>query len=295
MTRQLSNIGIIGGGFVGQVLKRYYRRARIYDIRPGPWDSLRDVLSQEYVFIAINLPDNATTPTGRDAIARYLDSLARGTRVVIKSTIAPGTTDLLQAAYPDIAIAVNPEFLTEATAWEDFSNPVFQILGLTPQSAPIAEELFWLLPPAPVTRAIGAREAETLKHALNSFFATKVIFFNQVYDACRILGADYEAVRALMVRHPWVGDSHSAVWHKGYRGFGGKCLPKDIRAFTTVAPTPLLEGVIAINESLRAIAASRGEAEIPPGTTKSPSVISARLARQRVLRQRMEVKTSRAA
>src|SRR3990167_9187646 len=116
-----------------------------------------------------------------------------------------------------------PDFLTEMTAWKDFSEPTFQILGCTHEALPLVNELFELLPDAPIKRVISPLDAETLKHAFNSYFALKVSWFNQLYDACKQLNADYETVKEIMFQHPWVGDSHSVIWHKGYRGYGGKC------------------------------------------------------------------------
>lgn len=55
-------------------------------------------------------------------------------------------------------------------------------------------------------------------------------YFNQLYDALENLEVDYEVVCEIMQFDPWVGDQHMTIHHKGYRGFGGKCLPKDARA-----------------------------------------------------------------
>jgi UDPglucose 6-dehydrogenase len=250
MKNKNNNIGIIGGGFIGQTLKRYWPKAKIYDIKPGEWDSLKSVLKQEYIFIAINFEDNCRSIANQSVIASYLEEVPEGRKVVIKSTLVPGTTEYFENKYKDLLFCYNPEFLTEATSWEDFTNPEFQILGLTKHSSALERELFELLPKSKNQAVMLPREAEILKHALNSYFATKVIFFNQLYDACTELYADYEKIEGLMTRHPWVGASHSKIWHKGYRGFGGKCLPKDIAALAKSSNFPLLEKVIEINENI---------------------------------------------
>ncbi|RJQ36403.1 hypothetical protein C4552_03895 [Candidatus Parcubacteria bacterium] len=267
-----ANIGIIGAGFVGDILKRYYPEAKWYDIKPGNWDSIEETVSQEIIFVAVNFPDNCTSAEHRRIMSAYFTRMAPGTVVIIKSTFAPGTTDYFQEVHRDLTFCYNPEFLTEATAWDDFAKPQFQILGLADVFHPLRDDLFALLPDAPIRRVMSARDAEVLKHAMNSFFATKVVFFNEIYNACALLSADYEAVREVLVQHPWIGDSHSIIWHKGYRGFGGKCLPKDVTALAHLTASPLLAALLAINEELRA----GGVAEPSPAVSTIPSALGAR-------------------
>ncbi|MBI2610140.1 hypothetical protein HYW53_03100 [Candidatus Giovannonibacteria bacterium] len=258
------SIGIIGQGFVGRVLKSYYPDAKVYDIAPGNWDNLENVLAQNYIFIAVNFKDNGLSDKSRGELEKYFSKMPAGRKVIFKSTLVPGVTDYFQELYPKLFFCFNPEFLTEATAWEDFTQPQFQILGF-PKSAPeFSDELFELLPDAAEKKVMSAREAETLKHAQNSYYAMKVVFFNQLYDACLNLGADYEKIREILIKNPWIGDSHTIIWHKGYRGFSGKCLPKDIKAFLTVTDLPLLKTVLEINSSLT----SQTPLELPEKTSE---------------------------
>lgn len=258
-TKLRPSIGIIGQGFIGLVLKRYYENAKVYDIRPGEWNSLDEVLSCDYVFVAVNMLDNCRSRESRAILEKYFKSMPDGVTVIMKSTIVPGTTDYFQIKYPHLRFVYNPEFLTEATAWDDFIHAPFQILGLTPASLELKKDLYRLLPRAPVNREMDARDAEFLKHCMNSFFAMKVSFFNQMYDASIELGAHYEPVREVMVQHPSVGNSHSIIWHKGYRGFGGKCLPKDVEALSSVANFPLLNEIIKFNDKLRSESVPSGD------------------------------------
>lgn len=244
-----TSIGIIGGGFVGQVLKRYYENASIYDIN-GRFDSLEEALNKKIVFIAFNLADNAASEESRKTLADYMVAMKKPELVITKSTFVPGTTDYLQSLRPDIPVMYNVELLTEMTAWEDFTEPVFQILGCTHRSLPLALEVFGILPHAPVRRIISPLDAETLKHAINSYYGMKVVFFNELYDGCRKIGADYETVREIMMQDPRISQSHSVIWHKGYRGFGGKCLPKDLAALNKIIKSPLLTMVEEINSKL---------------------------------------------
>ena len=238
-------IGILGSnGFIGNILKKYYPGAKGYDIK-GPCDPLEEVLAQDIIFISFLHPDNMI-----DDVMPYARKAPAGRIFIIKSTFIPGSTDLLQELFSQHKFIYNPEFLTEATAWEDFTKPQFQILGVPYQSLDLIHEIFSLLPEAPIKRVISPLDAEILKHSFNSFFALKVTWFNQLYDACQTLHGDYETVREIMVSHPWIGDSHSHIFHKGYRGYGGKCLAKDPKAFAQSCPFPLITQIEKYNERL---------------------------------------------
>lgn len=241
-----NNISIIGMGFVGQVLKRYYPNAKTYDPYKTGGDPLEEALNSTFIFISFLTIDNDGS-----GIAEYAQKAEKGRVFIIKSTFKIGTCDELQSRFPQHFFIYNPEFLTEMTAQEDFQFPQFQILGVPHQALNLIHEVFDLLPDAPVKRVISPKDAEVLKHAFNSYFALKVSWFNQLYDACKELGADYETVREVMVKNPWVGDSHSIIYHKGYRGYGGKCLSKDPRAFANAATFPLIEHIEHYNESLK--------------------------------------------
>ncbi len=98
-----------------------------------------------------------------------------------------------------------------------------------------------------------ATTAELCKYMENCFLATKVAFVNQFYDiACR-LRVDFEQLRALWLLDQRVGYSHTTVTRE--RGFGGRCLPKDVQALVTLmgqnGSAPLLEAVLAYNNALR--------------------------------------------
>jgi len=241
----MKTIGIIGsGGFVGQILKRYYPEAKGYDIA-GNCDSAEEVLKQDIVFISFLTKDNSG-----EGIFPYAVVAPPGRIFIIKSTFLPGTCDALQNKFPQHYFIYNPEFLTEMTAWEDFTKPQFQILGCPQQSLELVHEIFQILPEAPVKRVISPLDAELYKHAQNSYYALKVTWFNQLYDACKQLGGDYETIREIFVQNPWIGDSHSQIYHKGYRGYGGKCLSKDPKALAKATNFPLINHIEEYNNEL---------------------------------------------
>lgn len=239
-------IGIIGQGFVGKIIKKFYPQAKTFDIK-GEYDPLREVLSQDIIFVAVNIPDNCRSTESKKILDDYFAATKPGSLVIIKSTFVPGILDYFQSLHQHIKFVYNPEFLTELSAWDDFTKPRFQILGCPQQSLALANELFEFLPEAPVRRIVSPIDAELLKHSFNSYYITKVVFFNQLFDISKELGSDYETIREILVQDPRIGDSHSIIFHKGYRGAGGKCLPKDSGNLSAVTSSPLLKSVVEIN------------------------------------------------
>lgn len=234
------SIAIMGTGMVGGALARYFssvgrKDVGLYDPPKGLADT--NVLAQaEVIFIAVPTPYYLDDSGFDDSFMRAaLDAIpGEGKIVVLKSTILPGTTDCFQELYPQHHILFNPEFLTEATADEDMRFPKRQIIGYTDTSKNDAQRVLELLPPAPFQTTIPAKAAEMVKYFGNAFYALKVAYANQMYDVCQKLGVDYDLVKACAKAEPMmVGDqtnTHLDIFHKGYRGYGGKCLPKDTRS-----------------------------------------------------------------
>jgi len=145
--------------------------------------------------------------------------------------------------------------LTEETTDQDMSYPDRQIIGYTKESYDVAGDIKLQLPLAPCTKMMPATEAEMVKYAGNCWFAMKVAFANQMYDLCEKIGIDYELVLEGMAADKRIGRTHLKVVHKGFRGYGGKCLPKDVKALIVFAknagmPLSVLEEVDGYNDIL---------------------------------------------
>lgn len=236
---KFSSVGVIGGGFVGNTIGKYYSNkglsVKVYD-KFKKLDSIDDVIKQDVIFIAVPTPFNGKIDLSAmdDAMAN-VGKAGENKIVIIKSTIVPGTTEDYQKKYPYLNIIFNPEFLTESTADQDFAYPDRQIVGTTEKSYGIAGDVMLFLPLSPFNRIMPSKEAEMAKYFGNNWFAIKVAYANQIYDVCQKLGLDYETVKEAAAADKRVGPSHLDVLHKGYRGYGGKCLPKDIRAMIAFA------------------------------------------------------------
>ncbi|MEK7125597.1 MAG: hypothetical protein AAB880_01650 [Patescibacteria group bacterium] len=230
MSNNKYTIGIIGGGFVGDAVSSFFKDAKIYDKFKSidPWD---EVIKQDLIFVCVPTPyDNGFDRRALDDVFTKIGESGQKPVVVIKSTCVPGTTDYFQKQYPQLRILFNPEFLTQSTAHEDFKHPDKQLVGYTEESRDVAQGVLDILPDAPYKKTMPAAAAELVKYAVNSYYATKVVFGNMLYDIAGSLGVDYEQVKEAFVADKRITDSHFEVMHGGYRGFGGKCLPKDLKA-----------------------------------------------------------------
>jgi len=261
-----SSIGIIGGGFVGSAIKSYFPTAKVFD-KYKALDSIESVLESDYIFIAVPTPYNEHhfDKSALDEAFETIGGNVADKVVIIKSTVEPGTTDYYQKKYPHLRVIFNPEFLTEITGDQDFRYPDRQIIGYTKESHTHTLGLLQVLPQAPFERIVPAKVAEMVKYFNNTWFATKVIFANQMYDLCEAIEVDYELVKeSASADRRMTGTSHLDVIHKGYRGYGGKCFPKDIRAFIDYGKKQgvameLLQKVEELNNTLRAGQDRKGE------------------------------------
>ena len=229
----------MGVGMVGGALRAYFEQCGITPFvfdHPKSTGSLKEVNRADIVFVCVPTPFR-TDGTGFDIsyVERALGDLTGKKIVVLKSTVPPGTTEKLQERFPQHKILFNPEFLVEERAIEGMLHPNRQIVGYTKQSKDVAEGVLHMMPKAPYERVMRAAEAEMVKYFGNTFLAIKVIFGCQMYELCQKLGIDYEAVREAGSADPRIGPSHLDVFHGGYRGYAGKCLPKDVRALLQLA------------------------------------------------------------
>ena len=246
---------------VGGALKRWFE---IQNITPYLYDkyknlgSLEEINKADYIFICL------PTPFGKNGcdtslVDKGIKSIKGKKIIIIKSTVVPGTTNKLQKKYPQHKILFNPEFLTEATADQDMSYPDRQIVGYTKESYTIAKDVMLLLPLAPFERIVPAFIAEFTKYYNNTWFATKVSKNNEMYDVFKAFGGtndEYRAMAECAGADKRIGNSHLEIWHKGYRGYGGRCLPKDTKAFIKFAEKlkvniPITRAVDDYNDRLR--------------------------------------------
>lgn len=253
-------IGIVGLGMVGGQVDKWFKAQKFKTLGYDKFKkigSLKDILPADIIFLCLPTPHKDDHHGGVDlSDFNKIISIFKEPKIfVIKSTIPIGNTEEIQKNFPEHYFFHSPEFLTEVTAWEDFSKPVFQIIGYTEKSKKLAGKILKILPSAKETVAVPATASEIFKFVRNAFFAVKVIFANQIYDLCEAFCVDYDQIKKLMLSEPWIGGHHLEVIHKGYRGFGGKCLPKDLKTLIKIyklknISPELFEVVDKINHNL---------------------------------------------
>ena len=150
-----------------------------------------------------------------------------------------------------LGVCVNPEFLREGSAIKDFQKPPFTVIGESdPKAGDTLLELYTHLQ-VPVHR-VRPDEASMVKYASNAYHAMKVAFANEIGALSHDLGIDGREVMRIFCQDRDLNVSHRYL-QPGF-GFGGSCLPKDLRALNYVAKdrdlaTPLLGSVLASNEA----------------------------------------------
>jgi UDPglucose 6-dehydrogenase len=222
-------------------------------------DLKQAVMKSFVIFIAVGTPPKKNGEADLTDIERVAADIARympAYRLIVeKSTVPVQTGEWVKHTISvnvrskiEFDVASNPEFLREGKAIEDFMHPDRIVLGV--QSKKAKDILLQLYKPikAPVI-VTDIKSAEIIKHASNSFLATKISFINAIANICERVGADVIKVAEGLGRDKRIGEK----FLNAGCGFGGFCFPKDIEAFIRIAEKngydfQLLKAVKRINE-----------------------------------------------
>jgi nucleotide sugar dehydrogenase len=258
-------IGIIGVGMVGSALARYFKskkNIKLFLFDPSK-NYYEDINQAEIIFICVPTP-HSLNRSGFDltALKEALNIIKGKKIVVIKSTVLPGTTREMSKLYPKLRIFFNPEWLTAKNADDDFRNPYLQIVGyVSKKDKPIAKKILSLLPKAKIKSCVAQAEiAEATKIIRNVLSVATVVIINEIYDILKKAGIEYENNKNFSIKDGLevlskIPSYHLKVIHKGGRGAGGHCLPKDYAAFINYSkivkrPSRLLDLIEKINKNL---------------------------------------------
>ena len=233
------NIGILGFGFVGQAVANAFRpyNNRVWTVDPILGNDISLLYDKnrtpdkliDFVFVCVPTPSLDSGEIDARIVQRCTDDILRNTdaTVIIKSTVTPGLIPISSR------VVYNPEFLTEANAEEDFINAEYHILGGEPAACNLVMKLYREQSNLRHKDFVvmTKQEASLVKYATNAFLATKVTFFNQLYDLANQCGADYQIIVDTVTNDKRIGEGHTKVGDRGRkRGYGGACLPKDVNA-----------------------------------------------------------------
>jgi len=204
-------------------------------------DLPRGLDESDIVFICVGTPpaeDGSTDLTAVMEVARAIGSVIKDYKlIVMKSTVPVGTckrvaAEISKATDVEFDVAMNPEFLKEGAALDDFFRPDRVVVGADTERA--IKKLHYLYAPFLRTgkpfMAMRTESAEMTKHASNAMLAARISFVNEVAALCEAAGADVEEVRRGMAADHRIGPS---FLFPGL-GFGGSCFPKDLRSLAQV-------------------------------------------------------------
>jgi UDPglucose 6-dehydrogenase len=197
------------------------------------------------IFVCVPTPtDDSNYKTLKDVLDR-IKSAGYKNILVVKSTVLPHHLDQYDVVY-------NPEFLSRATAEQDFVKPPLVLIG--GDRAQDLLEIYKKYSIVDLSNVVltDVKTAALAKYTMNSFYALKITYMNNIFDIANSLGVDYNQVVNILSKQPWMGTHHFQVpGPDGERGFGGPCLPKDTEAFAREYPFPLLDLVLEINKKNR--------------------------------------------
>lgn len=238
------NTTIIGNGTVGKALGEC--------IGVEPLGPSNEMVSADVVIICVPT-ETVNGIHDQKQVEQALLRIESAKAVILRSTVLPGTTERLQKTC-ETPILFVPEFGFETTMVEDLRKPDMYIVGVTDKSKGLASIVLEALPPAEVTHVVRATSAEFAKYYTNIWGCVQVMLANSFYDWTMARTGDegiYTEAIEMAQKHPNMPHWGWRIFDQGFRGYGGKCLPKDIQAALSQYHSPLWYCVETLNNELR--------------------------------------------
>lgn len=258
-------LGIIGHGFVGKATDNgFSKNVKKFIVDPIYSTNIDDLVefSPELVFICVPTPMSNDGKQDTSIIRSVVDELSLkvpDSIVVIKSTVLPNVLSELTNINEDLIY--NPEFLREKFANEDFINSPMILLGGDEKIARKVADYYKYNSNCICEEYIFVEiiSASIIKYSINTFLATKVIFFNEIYNIFNQLCDDdsWDKIISTIALDTRIGNSHMDVpGHDGRFGFGGACFPKDSSALIHFSDSmqedlSVLKAAVKKNNSIR--------------------------------------------
>lgn len=274
-------ITIYGFGYVGQAIWRFLKdhyELQIFDpfYREEAPAGVKVVRAQQALVSSDYAVICVPTPMKEDghcdiSIVEEMITNSRHQFYLIKSTVAPGTTKSLVKKIAK-QIAFSPEYIGEGKYeipfWKNLPHPTnmklhqFHIFGgeraVTKKWIELWQKVAgW----GPIYQQTDSTTAELVKYMENAFLATKKIFCDEFYDIAAVFGVDYNELKELWLLDGRIGRAMTLIYPEA-RGFGGKCLPKDVQAIIKTAEavgheSKFLKQVLKSNEQFKTSSSGR--------------------------------------
>ena len=228
-------IVIVGHGFVGKAVDASFKETvEKLVIDPKYGNDINDIkkFDADFAFISVPTPMRDDGQQDSSIALRVIEEIQKiqpRCKIVVKSTILPNFFDDLRNKEH---LIYNPEFLREKSAVEDFINAKFHIFGGNRNDCESASKLY-----KDYSKCLhnehyftDIKTASLIKYTINCFLASKVLFFNKIYDLKDKLNVNdsWEEIINIISLDERIGRSHMDIpGHDGRRGFGGACFPKD--------------------------------------------------------------------
>lgn len=276
-------IGIIGAGYVGEatgkLMNNLGNEVSFYDIEAKPelsksFDVSNDlkfvVEKSELLFICVPTPQRDSGEIDLsilESVCRELSKvfveIGKGVPTVVKSTVIPGTTltlvkPLLDESGFEISVGSNPEFITEIhTSWSDdstmkrdWSNEDKIVIGSEDNIIrKLLNEIYSEFEDKIIDT--DTKTAEMIKYASNVCLASKISFFNEMFEICKKFDINNEVLTRALSMDSRIG-KYGTINGKAY---GGKCLPKDSKALQYFLKdkidSPFIDATIKVNDKMK--------------------------------------------
>lgn len=248
-------ISILGYGFVGSacgfLCEKNGIKYNVYDVQHKDgdfnfFDNVSELVSHSensfdinsYI-ICVPTPSDSQGNCDVSIVQKVLTNLdaeiTQESYILIKSTLKPGTCSEFYRMFPRLNIVFFPEFLKEASYKEDIYNAEFALLGIAKKFdmgkyknvLKIIRLLYKHNPQIDILMKT-FEECEIFKYTLNTFFATKITFFNEIYDLCESMNVDYQKLKQMFPLDARIGNYGIHVPGNDGRGYRKSCLPKEV-------------------------------------------------------------------
>lgn len=238
----------------------------------GIYSEKEALLNSDIYLICVGTPSNLDGSINLNYIKRACAGIGEALKekndfpiVVIRSTVIPGTTEkelipLLERksgkrAFIDFGVGVNPEFMREGSAVDDFFKPERIVIGQSEERTGTVTEEMYTKVETPIQATIiktSIKTAEMIKYADNAFHGLKITFANEIGSICKEMGIDGSKVMETLCLDRKL--NLSSYYLKPGFAFGGYCIPKDLRALTYRAKelgieSPLLSSILSSNNA----------------------------------------------
>lgn len=259
-------IGIVGFGFVGKALKNgLLGSVEAYIVDPKLSTEIGGLIdfSPKIIFLCLPTPMNKDGDQDISILQSVIDeinsieNLSEAT-LVLKSTVIPSKLDQITDS---VNLIVNPEFLREISADRDFIDSEFILLGGSEDKCTKVKNFYLNHTKCKTNNFIITDKSSALlmKYTINTFLATKVTFFNEIYNihSESNINESWDSFIKMVSYDKRIGESHMQVpGPDGRKGFGGACFPKDISALMHYAESlglefDLLKKIIQTNNRVR--------------------------------------------